>query len=545
MLAGDTWAHGQLNQSSLITTILAAGEVGLALGELGGSPVVALAVPGAGVHLLATNTLDSVKGALERVLVVGHGLKRLLALLNQNGVFPTQLFDTQIAWQLLDGHRHDDERFFSLENARPGAGIAALPADTPHRERLCADAEHVLGLKQALRSELSQHGLEHVAALEFALLPVVVEIEATGVAVDAVAWAGVRDEYNREARALAGKLKASLGVRNVDDDLQVLAGLQCLGLPVTQTSRIALAQYSDRPVVEQLARYRRLIGFVRSSGKAVLEAVAESADGRVHTNIHQLGAKTGRMSCSAPNLMGLPRDVEIRACIVAPYGKKLIVGDYKAIEMRVIADQTGDAALREVFLRGGCPHKHTASILTGTPEASATDEQKNHAKPLNFGLCFGMSSPTLVPYARKNFRVVMTEAEAEQFKNKFFDHYSGVREWHARTRAQAPMQLRTRSGRVTYYLRTDEGFNARLSYPVQGTAADGMKAAIVLLHPRLARFGARIVLVVHDEVVVEVPDEHAEEVRLLVRECMIAGMQPYVPSVPIIVEPEVRRSWAV
>ena len=94
----------------------------------------------------------------------------------------------------------------------------------------------------------------------------------------------------------------------------------------------------------------------------------------------------------------------------------------------------------------------------------------------------------------------MTEAEAEKFKSKFFDHYSGVRAWHEQTRALPAAQLRTRSGRVTYYLHNDEGFNARLSFPIQGTAADGMKAALALLHPKLARFGARIVLVVHDEV---------------------------------------------
>ncbi len=155
-----------------------------------------------------------------------------------------------------------------------------------------------------------------------------------------------------------------------------------------------------------------------------------------------------------------------------------------------------------------------------------------------------MSSKTLVGYARKNFKVVLTELQAEQFKETFLEHYAGVRAWQEKTAQEMPAQLRTRSGRVTYYMFSDEGYNARLSFPIQGTAADGMKAAIVMLHPKLKRLGAKIVLVVHDELVVEGPEQHAEEVRALMRECMIAGMQLYVPSVPIVVEPEVRSTWA-
>jgi DNA polymerase-1 len=185
-----------------------------------------------------------------------------------------------------------------------------------------------------------------------------------------------------------------------------------------------------------------------------------------------------------------------------------------------------------------------ASVLTASAEPAVTADQKNMAKPVNFGLCFGMASKTLVLYARKNFNVVLTEAQADEFKQKFLEHYAGVRAWQEKTAREMPLQLRTRSGRVSYYLFPDEGYNARLSFPIQGTAADGMKAAIVLLHPQLARLGARIILVVHDELVVEAPEEHAEEVRVLMRDCMITGMQTYVTSVPILVEPEVRSTWA-
>ena len=543
---GNSRALGRTADDPIAAAILHAGGVGLAVGDGDARPVVVLAVTSGATHIVDLAVSPAVGEALGKVRLIGHGLKPAIALLHQHGIRPAHVFDTEIAWRLYDGHRHESSSsFFSLENARTKMGLPAVAEGASLHHRLRADAEHALLLEPTLHTLLEEDGLLEVAELEMSLLPIVAEMEATGVAIDATAWQKVTTTWAKEAAKLKQTLITTMGVKNLDHDKDVLAALQRLGLPVKKTSGAALAQYSDRPVVAQLMRYRTLDGFVRSSGKAVLEALERSTDGRVRTTIHQLGARTGRMSCSEPNLMGLPKAKEIRACIVAPPGMKLIIGDYKAIEMRVSTDHTGDEALRLVFSSPeGCPHRHTASLLTGYLEKDITPDQKNMAKPLTFGLCFGMSSKTLVPYARKNFGVVLSEAQAEQFKGEFLDHYKGVRVWQEKMAQEMPVHLRTHSGRVSYYLDDDEGYNARLSFPIQGTAADGMKAAIVLLHPLLARLGARIVLVVHDELLVEAPEQHAEEVRRLMRESMIAGMQKYVTSVPIVVEPEVRSTWA-
>ena len=506
--------------------ILAAATVGVAALPNDRTTLLAVAVPGGPTQVFdATEIPNTIAQALGQVRLVGQGLKPAVAFLQRCGVRPTQVFDTQIAWQLYDGHRHEgSSSFFSLDSARRTAGIVPVSAGDSAHDRLRAEAEHVLVFERVLRARLQEDGLEEVAELEMSLLPIVAEMKTTGVAIDAAAWKKVTSAWSVEATALERALITTLGVNNIHDNEQVLAALQRLGLPVDKTSGAALAKYSDRPVVAQLMRYRTLDGFVRSSGKAVLEALERSTDRRVRTTIHQLGARTGRMSCSEPNLMGLPRAKEVRACIVAPPGMKLIVADYSNIEMRVIADYTGDEKLREVFRHpDGDAHRHTAAVLLHKPEAEVLEEERKKIKPVNFGLSFGMGLANLISYARKNFKVVLTQGEAESFRAGFFQHYKGIQAWHERSRRRCPCS----SARAAAASRTTcatTRATTRASASLQGTAADGMKAAIVLLHPQLARLGARIVLVVHHELVVEVPKEHSEEVRRLVRDGIIAGM---------------------
>ena len=551
----DIWASGHLGGAAgpleqAAAALQGADRVGLALGvnPKDGLALLAMATPDGktqSVCLLKGDSLGVLGDVLGKVLLVGHELKPVVAFLQKHGVTPTGVFDTKLAWELYDGHRHDDDAFFTLKNACAVGGVAAVQPERWVRDRLRTEAEQVLLFESDLRARLQEDGLEEAADLEFALLPIITEMETTGVPIDADRWRAVTNKWTKEAASLSRKLTKELGVTNLNDDKQVLAALRRLGFDVDKTNAEALAPYADNPVVTMLGRYRSLVGFVRSAGKGVLDALHRSPDGRVHTTIHQLGARTGRMSCSEPNLMGLPKDPEIRSCIIAPPGKRLIVGDYKAIELRVIADQTGDRALREVFAKpDGCPHRHTASILGEIAEDSVTPEQKNKAKPVNFGIGFGMGSKKLASYARKNFKVIMTDDEADKFRNKFLSHYSGIRAWQERIAQEMAMEFRTRSGRRTFYPYSDEGYNARLSYPIQGSAADGIKAAIVLLHPRLKELGARIVMVVHDELLVEAPEEHAEAVKVIMKEGMITGMKLFVASVPIAVEPETRSNWA-
>jgi DNA polymerase-1 len=369
---------------------------------------------------------------------------------------------------------------------------------------------------------------------------------ATGVGVDQTAWTALMEARTAEEARRRPQLEAELGVQNLQDDREVLDALQRRGLPVDKTNRIALAPYlASDPVLRDLVAWRSLIGFLQGPGSGVLQALDRSPDGRVRADLDPLGAATGRFGCSRPNLLGLPKraDPEVRGCVVPAAGFAFVVADYAAIELRVIADRVADPVLTAIFREGGDPHRLTASAFLSRPPDLVTSAERNSAKPANFGLAFGMSADTLVEYALDKFGVVLAAADAQQYRDAFFATYTGIASWHDRIKAEMPDEVRTASGRIRRFWRSRHGLCERLNSPIQGTAADGMKRSLVILHDRLSLYGARIVLAVHDEVLVEAPIEATREVAEVVRASMIEGMAEFVASVPIEVEVSIRKTW--
>ncbi|HVJ17304.1 MAG TPA: DNA polymerase [Polyangiaceae bacterium] len=541
--------------ATFATAASRAGRVGVAMRSTGARPIVdrpsllALATPDGQTCVLELSkpgVLGPLADVLRDVTVVGHDMKAsLMHLAHHLGVEPKAALDTMLLWKLRDlGEHIDDPKYFNLERARAEAGLssndnarAGIGVQREH-ETVLAEARDVLRIADCLREELKQCGLDEVAALELSLLSLIAQMELAGVPFNRVEWASVVGAWGAEAALIKKRFEAR-GV-NIHNDKEVRTLLGQEGIIVPRTGGDALAPFAHVPLVQDLVRFRSLHGFVAGPGKEVLRMLDENS--RVHASLHQLGCATGRMSCSRPNLLALPRDNKIRGCIQAPPGKKLIVGDYNAIELRVLADFTGDERLVELFQQGRDPHTETAMHILGVSPDAVTKHARNRAKAINFGLMNGMGAASLVTYALENFGVVMSLEEAEEYKRKYFEHYVRVQYWHEYVREEKPDGLRTASGRIRYFGEPNQ-YNAKLCTPIQGTAADGMKQAMVLLAPHLKRLGAQMILAVHDELLVEAPEEHAEEVKVLMRDCMIAGMKKYVPSVPIVVEPKVMSRW--
>jgi DNA polymerase-1 len=235
---------------------------------------------------------------------------------------------------------------------------------------------------------------------------------------------------------------------------------------------------------------------------------------------------------------------------MAQPGATLIVADYAAIQLRIIADMVQDPELIRCF-RGPDqvdPHTRTAAEMLGKPVTAVTAGERKQAKPVNFGFAFGMGAARLVGYARDHYGVELTLAQAIAFRNAFFRVYPSIHAWHRRVSATAAgtTEVRTASGRLRI-LRTVNGrppFTEILNTPVQGTEADGVKRAMALLHPRLKEFGASLIAVVHDEFVVETPAEVAEAVKAVVVKAMVGGMAEFVTTVPVVVEAVVSDCWA-
>jgi DNA polymerase-1 len=401
-------------------------------------------------------------------------------------------------------------------------------------------------LLEVLQAEVRSSGLADVAAIEARCLMAVAWMAVRGVPFDAAAWqslaraadeeaARLRDELDRVAPARPGVLLA-VGW-NWDSPVQVKEALSRAGCEVPDTADETLAKV-EHPLAGLLRRYREARKRCGTYGAGWLKHVAN--DGRVYPSWRQLGAASGRMSCSEPNMQQLPRG-EYRRCVAAPPGRVLVKADYSQIELRIAAKVSGDAALLDAYARGEDLHARTARSVLGIAEVSS--EHRQIAKALNFGLLYGMGAKGFRDYARTQYGLTLTEDEARGYRDAFFKAYPGLAAWHRRVgqSGKAAIQTRTLIGRR----RLDVGrFTEKLNAPVQGSGADGLKAALALLWERRQECpGAFPVLAVHDEIVLECDQSQAEAAAAYLRQAMVDGMAPLVHPVPVEVAVKVGRTW--
>jgi DNA polymerase I-like protein with 3'-5' exonuclease and polymerase domains len=500
------------------------------------------------LNLAANGGLGALKEVLEGVMIVGHDLRAPLTFLKHHGVEPQSLWDTMLAARLLDGGQHCEaqqrEHYFSFEEVARRELGGTGPSDGSEFAEGERRVGTLLRLHARQEGQIVDAGLSDVMALELGVLPVVVAMTLAGVGFDRGRWEALVTSSRAEAATLRSQIEAELGIPNVYVHEALLDALRRAGIPVERADKAHLAPHRHIPVVERLTRFRSVDSFASGIGAGVVAALDRSPDGRVRARFDQLAAPTGRFGCSQPNLLGMPKTREVRECIVPAEGNVFVVADYAAIELRVLAHVTGDAHLTTIFREGGDPHRIMAATLCGKPLEEVTRADRQPAKAVNFGFAFGMGVATFVLTAQAQYGVVMTLSEAEAARATYLRTYPGVAQWQERIRRQPPTRVRSASGRFRLFPDSGEGYCERLNMAVQGTAADGMKLALTLLRPRLLPYGARIVLCVHDEPVVEVPREHAEVVCELVARTMIEGMSRYVTSVPIVVEADVRSTWA-
>lgn len=507
------------------------------------------------VDLFATQTIGPLAPALGHVDVVGHNLAFDLGFLSRHAVVAaSKTFDTMLASQIVDAgvnlHAKGHHSLASVLSRVLGVTVDKAEQKSDWSGSLAAsqleyaarDVLHLLPLRDALAKRLVDRSLVETTRIESDLLPVIVDVQLAGVPVDVVALDTLAVVKEREAAEAYERLRQTLAIDNPRSTKQLLPALRAAGLNVNETNAEALAPYRDHPAVRDLAAMRTG-GKIADDARGLALAARGQADGRVRARLHQIGAPTGRMATSDPNLLGLPKDKAMRACIAAPAGRTLVVADYAAIELRVLAHITKDKRLASIFQANGDPHRALAAILLRKEPAAVTGDERKRAKPVNFGFAFGMGARRFVGYALKDYGVTFTEAEAGRFRAAYLRAYREVDTWQKKTRATMHLEVRTCAGRVRSFSNRKDGYTERLNMPVQGTAADGMKRAMALLAPRLARLDARIVLAVHDELVVEVPEQAAEEAKRVVNDGMVEGMAVDVSSVPIVVEAEVRRTW--
>lgn len=254
-------------------------------------------------------------------------------------------------------------------------------------------------------------------------------------------------------------------------------------------------------VLDRLITYRSLLKADNTYGEALLKYVRES---RLHSRFKLNGCVTGRLTSSEPNLQNIPRTVEFRRLFNTCPGYVLVIGDFSQIELRIAAVLSGDPVMLSCYRNKEDLHQLTACALLGIQKNQVTGEQRHLAKAVNFGILYGQGPRGLAKYCKANYDVVISKEEARRYIDKFHAQFSVLTRWQSSVLSSPTAS--TPMGRM----RTLQGFsdNEKLNLPIQGGAAEVMLLALVFCHRAIRKFGAVIVNIVHDELVIETPQEH-------------------------------------
>ena len=534
-----------------------------------------------GSNLPVAAVIESLQAPLTdpKIGKVGHNLKYDYTILARLGLNAAPLtFDTMIAEWLTNPASHN----LGLKNlawVRLGVGMTHIDeligkgkkqitmAEVPVAQAAAyaaADAEVTLRLVPELEADLRQrNALALLQDMEMPLVPVLAQMEMNGVALDSGFLAQMSVELAGRLGEIETQIYAAVGMPfNLNSPQQLSTALfERLKIEHPDRKRTASGFYSTSadvlellrgkyPVVDLVLEYRELAK-LRSTYLEALPLQVNPQTGRIHTSFNQTGSVTGRIASSDPNLQNIPIRTElgrqVRKAFTAAPGCLLLSVDYSQIELRIAAHMSGDPAMLEAFRLGQDIHTTTAAAIYGIPLDQVDKDQRRRAKGINFGLLYGMSPFGLTRYAD------LTLAEAENFVAAYFQRFPGVKNYLDGMRRQAAEQgyVETLLGRRRYFpaLKTLTDRNQRqreereaINAPIQGTAADIMKLAMLRLPAALRQAGlsARMTLQVHDELVLECPQAEAKQAAAVVRSVM---ENAYPLAVPLITEARLGANW--
>jgi DNA polymerase-1 len=509
--------------------------------------------------------------------MVGHNLKYDLTILETVGLLPQcRLADTMLMSYVLDAAagRHDMDslakRLLGVETTSYedvcGKGAKQIRFDEVALESAShyasEDADITLRLYNQFVERLNQvPSLQSIyQELELPVMQILREMENHGALLDVdilnaqSVTLGVRlEQLESEAQALAGRpfnLASPKQLQEILFDELQLPVLKKTPKGAPSTNEEVLQELAlDYPLPKLLIEHRSL-SKLKGTYTDRLPGDCDPADGRVHTSFHQAVTSTGRLSSSDPNLQNIPIRTEegrrIRKAFIAPDGWSVMAADYSQIELRIMAHLSGDKSLVDAFARGDDIHRATAAEVFDLEPMFVTDEQRRRAKAINFGLIYGMSAFGL---ARQ---LGIERAEAAAYIDRYFERYPGVRHYMDSTRAMAHEKgyVETVYGRrltlPDIHARQapvrQAAERAAINAPMQGTAADIIKRAMLRVHQALAtsNLGCHLLLQVHDELVFEVRDRDLDPARQLIRLEMEAAAEL---SVPLVVDIGSGESW--
>ena len=528
-------------------------------------------------------TEDEVLGALKPLLqsgkpvVIGQNLKYDAHVLLNHGISLDSIADdTMLMSYVLDStQRHDmDNMALRLLGHNTihfeeiaGKGAKQLTFNQIDLEQAgpyaAEDADITLQLHQKLLAELKKEKTLYKVyrEIELPLLPVLQRIERNGVKVDVAMLQKQSEELAQRMQEVQQKVYDIAGEEFNLSSPKQLGKVLFEKLEIPATKKTKTGQYSTaEDVLQELAddgyempalilQYRSL-SKLKSTYTDKLPQQVNPQTGRVHTSYNQTVAATGRLSSTDPNLQNIPVRTEegrrIRQAFIADEGKRIVAADYSQIELRIMAHLSGDKALLKAFAEGVDIHKATAAEVFGVPLEEVESEQRRAAKAINFGLIYGMSAFGLAK------QLGIGRFEAQDYVDLYFQRYPGVKKYMDETREKAHQQgyVETVFGRRLYLPEINSRNGMRRQYaertainaPMQGTAADIIKRAMIAVDAALAKskLDAKVIMQVHDELVVEVDARQVDAISELLKEHMQAAAEL---KVPLVVDVGVGDNW--
>ncbi len=535
-----------------------------------------------GQNLKKERVLEALKEPLTNPSIqkIGHNIKYDYLMLARQGLRVAPLsFDTMIAEWLVD----PNSRNLGLKNL----AFVRLGLEMTHIEELigsgkkqismaevpvelaapyaAADAETCIRLMPQLQSELARDGLDNLMyEIEMPLVSVLAEMEFLGVRLDLEFFHDFSKELTSNLAKLVDQIYEQVGHPfNINSTQQLSAILfnQLKLIPPMRGKKTSSGHYStSADVLEELRGQHSLVDLIlehrelsklKSTYVDSLPAAVDPKTGRVHTSYSQTGAVTGRLSSNNPNLQNIPIRTEtgrrVRNGFIADEGNVLLSVDYSQVELRIVAHMAEDEAMLQAFRSGQDIHATTAAAIYNIPLTEVTKEQRRHAKAINFGLIYGMSAFGL---ARTTD---LTLGEAENFVKTYFARFPGVKFYLDNIRKLATQQgyVTTLLGRRRYFPALKGQMNPQLrnreereaiNAPIQGTAADIMKIAMLQIPPALKNAGLKgmMLLQVHDEIVLECPQVELNKTVKLVKNVMESAFQL---KIPLLTEARSGKSW--
>jgi len=543
-----TIAGGSASQSARLRLISIAGDYGQAL-------LAPELLPEIVPLLESPNCMVIGHDLLSDMVVIRRAIGRRLGLCN--------LWDCKLAMQMLNN---------GLSDAYSGASLQAIcrallgwNLDDSPKDAGCSDEPSLRQMDFASRASsvleriyaqqkalIEMRGMTRVAKVEFEVLPALVEIEHNGIGFDAEKGRRLLDSKIMEKDELEGKLEryakskkmAAFSPRN---PAHVRKLLRSQGYYLENTSAAALEgillKNPEDSFINLLLKYRELrqhIGFLKNWTNFARE-------NRIYPKLEQLGGRSGRITCSSPNIQQVPREPRLKGLFIAAPGMSFVEANFSAIEMRLVAALSGDEAMIKIFKKGLDPHKQTAQAIFQKEKIS--DEERQIAKTLNYGTIYGGGANMVLSKLPK-----LTEDEAREFLNRFYRSYPGLKRWQQEASEGAPTVVidgqtykisKSALGRIRYV--DPRHRNALINTPVQASGADLQKIALGRIYekltlPKYSDF--RLINAVHDSILLEVPHKRAKEASKLLKGVMEQAGNEMLKVIPCETDAKMGKDWS-